>query len=119
MAPASQSVSAGMPLSSYTPPLARSDTDTRPITSMACLFVVRLIIVFRLAVFLAGSRLVLLGQVLENLENLAVGLGRLVLGLLLAGIANQGAQVLAIEFGMLGQQHGQRLVVGQQFFAAP
>ena len=44
MAEAIQSCSAGMPLSSYTPPLARSETDTRPMTSSTSLLVCRLIV---------------------------------------------------------------------------
>src|SRR5438067_125192 len=100
MAAASQSDSAGMPLSSYTPPLARSDTDTRPITSSTSLLVFRFIDV----ILVVGAALGLLAELLQDLEDLAVGLGRLVLGLLLAGVADQGAQLLHVQVRMLRQQ---------------
>src|SRR5579875_2672130 len=57
-------------------------------------------------------------QLLEDLEDFAVSLGRLVFRLLLAGIADQRAHVLHVDVGMAVQQFGQRLVIGQQLFAA-
>lgn len=56
-------------------------------------------------------------QLLQDLEDFAIGFGRLVFGLFLARIADQRAQMLCFELGILLQQFGQRGVVGEQFFS--
>ncbi|CAM2158178.1 hypothetical protein PT2222_40177 [Paraburkholderia tropica] len=103
--------------------MARSLTDTRPITSSSGwlrsgFVIVAVLVGARVAGLVVIVAVVGLGaRVLDPLEQLAEVLGRLGLLLLAADVADQRAAFLRVGGRMLADEFGQRGVVGEQFFA--